>query len=163
MYEEVLSFTASVLSFTSPMSGGFTWSLLACLSVTFVLLLLYLSSFFIELLVPEMMDWQLLFSLNSWYYFRCDTGTSKFSNMLMLTQCVRKDEVYRAPGRYISKALVPSDAVNSSLRILPDLFLMVTWIILSGSVFLQYCSISYHLILKLPFEFLSKNENSEIQ
>lgn len=53
MYEEVLSFTASVLSFTSPVSGGFTWSLLACLliSVTFVLLLLYLSSFFIELLV----------------------------------------------------------------------------------------------------------------
>lgn len=58
MYEEVLSFTAYVLSFTSPVSGGFTWSLLACLliSVTFVLLLLYLSSFFTELLVPEMVD-----------------------------------------------------------------------------------------------------------
>lgn len=56
MYKEVLSFTADVLSFTSPVSGGFTWSFLTCLliSVTFVLLLLYLPSFFIELLVPEM-------------------------------------------------------------------------------------------------------------
>lgn len=55
MYKEVLSFTADVLC---PVSGGFTWSLLACLliSVTFVLLLLYLPSFFIELLVPEMVD-----------------------------------------------------------------------------------------------------------
>lgn len=55
-------------------------------------------------------------------------GTSKFSNMLMLALCLRKDEVFKAPGRYISKALVPKDAVNSCLSILPDFFLMVTWI-----------------------------------
>lgn len=54
MYEKVLSFTPCVLSFTSPVSGGFTWSLLACLlSLTFVLLLLYLPLFLIELLVSE--------------------------------------------------------------------------------------------------------------
>lgn len=73
-------------------------------------------------------------------------GTSKVSNMLMLALCVRKDEVYRALGRFISKALVASDAVNSCLKILPDLFLMVTWIYFVCSVFLQCCSISYHLI-----------------
>lgn len=53
-------------------------------------------------------------------------GTSKFSNMLMLALCLGKDEVRRAPGKYISKALVPSDAVDSCLRILLDFFLLVT-------------------------------------
>lgn len=37
MYEEMLSFTASVLSFTSPVSGGFTWSLLACLLISVII------------------------------------------------------------------------------------------------------------------------------
>lgn len=56
MYEEVLSFTPYVLSFTSPVSGGFTWSLLACLliSLIFVLLRLYLPLCLTELLVSEM-------------------------------------------------------------------------------------------------------------
>lgn len=55
MYEKVLSFMAYVLSLTSPVSGGFTWSLVACLliSLRFVFLL-YLSLFLIELLVSEM-------------------------------------------------------------------------------------------------------------
>lgn len=54
MYEKVLWFMADVLSLPSPVSGGFTWPLLACLLSLRFVFLLYSSLFLIELLVSEM-------------------------------------------------------------------------------------------------------------